>query len=399
MSGAVVRPRVGRVTLFDAVPLDQLRRRTSVKWQHYPPDVLPLFVAEMDVPQPEPVIRAVTDALSSGDTGYAEGTAYAEAFAAFAAERYGWDVDVPATRTVPDVMLGIVEVFGLLTGPGDAVVINPPVYPPFRGFVEHAGRRVVTAPLRPDGRLDLPVLGEAFAHARAQGRRAAYLLCHPHNPTGTLHTAAELRSVGELAARHGVRVVADEIHAPLIPTAADGSAPQFVPTTTQIPDAIALHSASKAFNLAGLRAALAVPGPAAAEDLARLPELVGHGVMHLGAVAQIAALRDCGPWLDEVLRGLGENQRLLAGLLADAMPDAVWPVPEATYFAWLDLRGMPAVRAGADPARLALQRGRVALNQGPTFGVEGTGFVRLNLAASTSTLTEAVSRTALALAN
>lgn len=399
MSGAVVRPRVGRVTLFDSVPLDQLRRRTSVKWRHYAPDVLPLFVAEMDVPQPEPVIQAVTHALRTGDTGYDGGTAYAEAFAAFAAERYGWDVDVPATRTVPDVMLGIVEVLGLFTESGDAVVINPPVYPPFRGFVEHAGRRVVTAPLRPDGRLDLDALAEAFALARAQGRPAAYLLCHPHNPTGTLHTAAELRSVGELAAQHGVRVVADEIHAPLIPTAADGSAPPFVPTTTQIPDAIALHSASKAFNLAGLRAALAVPGPAATQDLARLPELVGHGVMHLGSIAHAAALRDCGPWLDDVLRGLGENQRLLSGLLADALPDAVWAVPEATYFAWLDLRAVPVVRAGADPARIALQRGRVALNDGGTFGDEGVGFVRLNLAASTATLTEAVSRLAGALAN
>jgi cystathionine beta-lyase len=387
------------VTIFDSVPLDQLRARTSVKWRYYTPDVLPLFVAEMDVPQPEPVIRAVTGALRAGDTGYGHGAAYAEAFAAFAAERYGWDVDVPAVRTVPDVMLGIVEVLGLLTDPGDAVVINPPVYPPFRGFVEHAGRQVVTAPLRPDGRLDLDVLGEAFAHARSRGRRAAYLLCHPHNPTGTLHTAAELRSVGELAAQHGVRVIADEIHAPVIPTAADGSAPRFVPTTTQIPDAIALHSASKAFNLAGLRSALAVPGPAAADDLARLPELVGHGVMHLGSVAQAAALQDCGPWLDEVLSGLGANQRLVSGLLADALPDAVWAVPEATYFAWLDLRAVPAVRAGGDPARIALHRGRVALNDGATFGAEGGGFVRLNLAASAVTLTEAVSRLTLALAN
>jgi cystathionine beta-lyase len=385
-------------TVFDSVPLDQLRRRTSEKWRHYPPDVLPLFVAEMDVPQPEAVIRAVTDAVRTGDTGYAQGTAYAEAFAAFAAERYAWDVDVPTVRTVPDVMLGIVEVLDLLTAPGDAVVINPPVYPPFRGFVEKAGRTVVTAPLGPDGRLDLRVLDEAFGRARTHGRRVAYLLCHPHNPTGTLHTAAELRAVGELAAQHGVRVVSDEIHAPLVPTAADGSAPPFVPATTQIPDAIALHSASKAFNLAGLRAALAVPGPAAT-DLARLPELVGHGVSHVASIAQATAYRECGRWLDDLLGGLGENQRLLAALLADALPAAVWQVPAATYFAWIDLRALPPVQAGADPARLALDRGRLALNQGPTFGAEGTGFVRLNLAASTATLTEAVARLARAVAN
>jgi cystathionine beta-lyase len=381
------------VTIFDTVPLDQLRRRTSEKWRHYPPDVLPLFVAEMDVPQPEPVIRTVVDAMRLGDTGYPSGTAYAEAMAAFAADRWDWTVDVAATRLVPDVMLGAVELLRLVTGPGDAVVINPPVYPPFAAFVDHAERRLVNAPLREDGRLDLASLERAYADATSTGRRAAHLLCHPHNPTGTLHTADELRAVGELASRYGVRVVADEIHAPLV--VADGS--RFVPTTTQIPDAIALHSASKAFNLAGLRAAVAVPGPEAVDDLARLPWVVADGVTHLGALAQRAAYTECGGWLDEVLDGLRHNQRLVADLLAEQLPAAVWSPPEATYFAWIDLRAVAEVAAGADPARLALHRGRLAVNPGPTFGTEGTGFVRLNLAASTATLTDAVTRLSRAL--
>lgn len=381
------------MTIFDTVPLDQLRRRTSEKWRHYPPDVLPLFVAEMDVPQPEPVIRAVTDAMRLGDTGYPAGTAYAEALAEFAADRWDWTVDVAATRLVPDVMLGAVELLRLVTDPGDSVVISPPVYPPFAAFVDHAARRVVTAPLASDGRLDLASLDRAFGEATATGRRAAYLLCHPHNPTGALHTAAELRAVGELAAQHGVRVVADEIHAPLV--LGDGS--RFVPTTTQIPDAIALHSASKAFNLAGLRAAVAVPGPDAVADLARLPAVVADGVTHLGALAQQTAYREGGAWLDDVLDGLRSNQRLFANLLTEQVPTAVWSPPEATYFAWIDLRALDPVRAGADPARLALHRGRLALNPGPTFGAEGTGFVRLNLAASSATLTDAVGRLASAL--
>ena len=387
------------MTIFDTVPLDQLRRRTSEKWRAHPPDVLPLFVAEMDVPQPEPVVRAVHDAMRTGDTGYPHGRALAEALAEVAAQRWGWEVDVACSRLASDVMVGVVEALRLVTDPGDAVVINPPVYPPFRAFVAHAGRDVVPAPLGPDGRLDLEVLDRAFAIARAHGPRPAYLLCHPHNPTGTLHTAAELRAVGELAARHGVRVVADEIHAPLVPTRADGTRPAFVPTTTQIPDALALHSASKAFNLAGLRAAVMVPGPDAVADLARLPWVVGDGVMHLAVLAETVAYRDCGDWLDEVLDGLGENQRLLAGLLAERLPDAVWSPPEATYLAWIDLRAVPAVRAGEDPARRVLDRGRVAVNPGPTFGDEGAGFVRLNLAASTATLTEAVDRMANALAD
>ncbi|WP_146929981.1 MalY/PatB family protein [Cellulomonas xylanilytica] len=378
------------MTIFDTVPLDALRRRTSEKWRHYPPDVLPLFVAEMDVPQLEPVVRAVTDAMLLGDTGYPSGSGYAEAMAAFAADRWGWAVDPTTTRLVPDVMLGVVEVLRLLTDPGDAVVINPPVYPPFAAFVDHADRRLVNAPLAADGRLDLEVLERAFGEATADGRRAAYLLCHPHNPTGTLHTPAELRAVGELATRHGVRVVADEIHAPLVLAAGA----RFVPTTTVIPGAIALHSASKAFNLAGLRAAVAVPGPEAVDDLARMPAVVADGVTHLGAIAQRTAYREGGAWLDEVLDGLRHNQRLVADLLAEHLPAAVWSPPKATYFAWIDLRALPPVRAGADPSRLALQRGRVALNPGPTFGIEGTGFVRLNLAASTAVLTDAVGRLA-----
>ena len=387
------------MTIFDSVPLADLRRRTSVKWQHYPSDVLPLFVAEMDVPLPEPVISAVGDAMRTGDTGYAQGTGFAEAFAGFAAGRYGWDVDVSAVRAVPDVMTGIVEVLALLTDPGDAVVINPPVYPPFREFVEHAGRTVVTAPLGPDARLDLGALEDAFVRARAVGRRTAYLLCHPHNPTGTLHTAAELRAVGELAATHGVRVVADEIHAPLVPTAADGSAPGSSrrPPRSPTRSPCTPRPRRSTWRACGRRWRCPVRRrPPTWRDCRRSS---GTASCTWAPSRRRVALRTCTPWLDEVLQGIGENQRLVARLLADALPAAVWPVPDATYFAWLDLRAVPVVRDGADPSRLALERGRVALNQGTTFGVEGTGFVRLNLAASTSTLTDAVSRLALALAN
>lgn len=371
---------------FD-VTLAELRRRTSLKWHTYPEDVLPAFVAEMDVQPLEAVVTAVTGAMRNGDTGYEagpqspRGTAYAEAFAEFAARRFGWDVPVERTRTVPDVMQGAVEVVGLLSEPGDRVVINPPVYPPFRSFLEHAGRRVVTAPLTPTGRLDLDVLDRAFAGA------SVYLLCHPHNPTGTLHTADELWSVSELAARHGVRVVADEIHAPLTV----GDEP-FVPTTTIIPDAIALQSASKAFNLAGLKMALAVPG-AAADELRHMAEIVGHGVSHVASIAHQAAYREGDAWLDDVRATIRSHGDLVADALADRLPQARWHRPAATYFAWLDVRETPAVVAsGVDPARLLLHRGRLAVNSGPTFGDEGVGHVRLNLATPTPVLRDALDR-------
>lgn len=372
------------MSLFD-LSLDQLRARTSVKWRAYPPEVLPLFVAEMDVTPPDAVVKAVHDAVSTGDTGYDHGPAYAEAFADLARDRYGWSPDPRTMSPVADVMTGVAEVLQLVSDPGDAVVVTPPVYPPFYGFVEHAGRRVETAPLTVDHRLDLEELERALVRAAGTSRRPALLLCQPHNPTGTVHTAEELAAVGELAHRHGVSVVADEIHAPLVLTG------PFVPTTTVIPDAIALHSASKAFNLAGLRAAVAVPGPDAVDTLARMPEIVSHGVQHVAVVAQVAAMREGRPWLDELLGDLRANATHLHARLTEELPAARWTPPAATYLAWIDLRG---VVDDEDPSRRLVQEHRLAVNQGTTFGPQGAGHVRLNYATSTAVLDEAVARLA-----
>ncbi|MDX3383860.1 pyridoxal phosphate-dependent aminotransferase [Streptomyces niveiscabiei] len=374
------------------VPLGRLRRRTSMKWRTYPRDVLPMWVAEMDVDLAEPVARALTDAVALGDTGYPVGTAYAEALAGFAGKRWGWEgLAVERTAIVPDVMLGVVEMLKLVSDPGDSVVVNSPVYTPFYQFLGNMDRTVVEAPLSADDRLDLAVLEETFARLAAEGGRPAYLLCSPHNPTGTLHTAEELTAVAALASRYGVRVVADEIHAPVV---AAGAA--FVPYLG-VPGAesgLSLMSASKAWNLAGLKAAIAVAGPGAGDDLARLPEEVGHGPSHLGVIAHTAALRDGGEWLDAVLAGLDENRRLLAGLLARHLPAVRYTPAQATYLAWLDCR---ALGLGDDPADVFLRRGRVALNSGPAFGTGGAGFVRMNLATSPENVAEGVRRMAAAL--
>ncbi|MEV6172419.1 aminotransferase class I/II-fold pyridoxal phosphate-dependent enzyme [Streptomyces sp. NPDC051954] len=375
-----------------ALTLDSLRRRTSMKWRAYPDDVLPLWVAEMDVPLAEPVVRAVTDALALGDTGYPAGTAYAEALAEFADKRWAWDgLAVEHTAIVPDVMLGVVEMIKLVTGPGDAVVVNPPVYPPFFLFVEHMDRRVLQAPLDAELRIDFGTLEEAFRQAVTDGRRAAYLLCSPHNPTGTVHTADELAAIAALADRYGVRVVADEIHAPLVAGGVD-----FVPYLS-VPGGghgLSLMSASKAWNLSGLKAALAVAGPAAAADLARLPEEVSHGPSHLGVIAHTAALRDGTGWLDALLAGLDDNRRLLADLLTEHLPAIGHRPGEATYLTWLDCR---ALGLGDDPADVFLERGRVVLNSGIPFGMGGAGHVRLNLATSPEVIEEAVRKMVAAL--
>ncbi|MDQ0936301.1 MalY/PatB family protein [Streptomyces turgidiscabies] len=380
--------------------LEQLRRRTSLKWRAHPADVLPLWVAEMDVPMAPPVAEALRAAIDLGDTGYPCGSAYAEALAGFAAERWRWDgLRVEHTAIVPDVMLGVVEVLRLVTGPGDAVVVCSPVYPPFYAFVAHDAREIVEARLGPDLRVDLAALEDAFVRARRDGRRAAFLMSNPHNPTGVVHTRQELEAVAALAREHGVRVVSNEIHAPLVLPGAVFTPFLSVPGAE---NAFALVSASKAWNLAGLKAALAVAGSEAAAELRLLPEEVSHGPSHLGVIAHTAAFRAGGSWLDELLLGLDANRRLLGQLLDEHLPDVRYQRPEGTYLAWLDCTwlGLHDERQGtegpgvvsdlAGPARMFLDEARVALSSGHVFGSGGEGYVRLNFATTPAVLRQAV---------
>jgi cystathionine beta-lyase len=390
------------VNPFD-VPIERLRARTSMKWREYPADVLPLWVAEMDVELAEPIVAAVTDAMRTGDTGYPPGVAeYAETLAKFADERWGWSGIAPERcAIVADVMVGVTEVLRLITSPGDGVVVNCPVYPPFYAFVEYAGRRIVEAPLSAEHRLDLGGLERVFADARP----AAYLLCSPHNPTGTVHSAEELAAVAALADRYRVRMVTDEIHAPLVLAGATHTPYLSVPGTES---AVSVYSASKGWNLAGLKAAVVVAGADAAADLARLPEIVSHGPSHLGVIAHVAALGAGGAWLDALLVALDENRTLLQRLVAEQLPAVRLRRPEATFLSWLDFRGVPGlpaddgavlgdVRTMGGPAAYLLEHARVALNAGATFGTGGAGHVRLNYGTSPAILTEAIGRIAAAL--
>jgi len=397
---------VGEPNPLEQLTLEQLRGRTSMKWRAHPADVLPLWVAEMDVPLASTVVDALHRAVDDGDTGYPYGTGYAEAVSEFAVQRWGWHgLAIARTAIVPDVMLGIVEMLRLVTDRGDAVIVNSPVYAPFYAFVSHDGRRVIEAPLRPDGRIDLDALQHTFADARgAAGPNGtvAYLLCNPHNPTGVVHTADELCGVAERARRFGIRVVSDEIHAPLVLPEA-----QFTPylSVPGAENALAVMSASKAWNLAGLKAALAIAGAEAAADLRRLPEEVSHGPSHLGVISHTAAFRTGGDWLDALLQGLDANRNLLGELVGEQLPGVRLLRPQGTYLAWLDCRelglddpdagvaeGVAVVSDLSGPARWFLDHARVVLSSGHVFGTGGDGHVRMNFATSQAVLTEAVSQ-------
>ncbi|SFS10963.1 cystathione beta-lyase [Agrococcus baldri] len=380
---------------FEQVPLADLRQRTSIKWRFFEPDVLPMWVAEMDVLPAEAVTRAVHDAMLRGDTGYPFGTGYAEAFARFAHDRWGATVDVPRTVLVSDVMMGVFELIRLLTPASGRVIVTSPVYPPFHAYSVHAERQVVEAPLGADLRLDLAAIEEALAASAEAG--AVLLICNPHNPTGTVHTRAELEAVAQLAARHGVRVISDEVHAPLLFDA------EFTPYWSVDPRGFSITSASKAWNLAGLRTALIVGGAETGADLGSMAEVVSHGPAHLATIAHVAAFDEGRDWLDDVLGGLRENRALLQRLLAEHAPSIAWRPGEATFLAWLDCTGTrvadPHSRAdagyvglSAGPAKAFLEQARVGLNAGEAFGTGGENHVRFNLGTRPDVIEAAVKR-------
>jgi cysteine-S-conjugate beta-lyase len=371
--------------LLAAPPLEQLRQRRSAKWQAFGPEVLPLWVAELDFELAPAIAATLAEAVRRSDTGYAwQIEDFGRALAGFAGDRWGWQVDHTAVYPVSDVGVGVVELLRRLTRPGDAVLISPPVYPPFFGWITEVRGRLVEVPLsHADGwRLDLAALERAFAD-----RPAAYLLCNPHNPVGRVHTTQELAELVRLANRYQVPIISDEVHAPLVLPGAGFTPLLSLPDAAQL--GFSVQAASKAWNLAGLKAAAIVPGSRRmAEVLDQLPDNRWR-VGHFGVLASIAAYTEEVAWLDRLLATLLDRWDLLAGLLADRLPEMSWHPPEASYLAWLDCAalGLP------NPAEEFLRHG-VAVEAGSHFGAIGAGHVRLNFGTSAEILDEAVDRMA-----
>lgn len=366
--------------------------RTSAKWSAFPEDVLPLWVAEMDYPLAPPIAAALHAAIDRSDTGYRWSGDLPEALAEFSSRRLDWSLDPGRVVLLGDVLVGMAEALRRLTD--GALVITPPVYPPFFHVATSVvGRDLVEVPLIPHEGLDLAGLEAAFSRREV----TAFLLCNPHNPTGDIWSREQLTEVATLARRHGVLVIADEIWAPLTMPGYEMTPYLSLGEELTGPD-IALVSASKAFNLAGLKAAQVVAGSDETMRMLsdRIPVEVTYSAGHLGVIASITAYRHGDEWLDATRERIRGNADLLSRLLREHIPGIAYAPGDATYLAWLDCRGLDL---GDNPAEAFLEQGRVALNAGTDFGRQGAGFVRFNLATTPEVIEEAVRRMSLSSAS
>ena len=375
---------------FDFDRVIDRRSTSSNKWRKYEKDVLPLWVADMDFTSPEPVVRALRERAAHGVFGYVyEEPEFAEVVAERITRRYGWRVAPEAVVLLPGVIAGFNMAARIFTAPDDGLLEQLPVYPPILRCPGNMGLTRDEALLgrRADGRYELDA--EAFERAITP-RTRAFLLCNPHNPTGRVFTREELGRVAEICLRRDLWIIADEIHCDLL-----YAGQQHVPIASLAPEVeartITLMSPSKTFNLAGLKCAIAVVPDAALRErfVAAKVDLVANPNV-FGFAAALAAYRDGGPWLDALMRYLEANRDFTVGYVREHFPGVTVHPPEGTYLAWLDFRGTGI--PGDDPFTFFLDKARVALNDGATFGAGGHGFARLNFGSPRAMLTEGLDR-------
>jgi cysteine-S-conjugate beta-lyase len=375
---------------LDALDIESLRKRRGEKWATYPDDVLPAWVADMDFPVAEPIRRYLEQAIVGSDIGYAVNPtpqSLPSVFAERMQARFGWSVDPERCEVLTDVVQGLYVSLLVYSEAGDGAITQLPIYPPFLHALRESGRRRVVCPLVPGPeRYEID-----FEQLRAgiDDRTRLLLLSNPQNPSGRAFSRAELEQLAELALTRNLIVISDEIHSELVYPGAE-----HIPFASLGPEiearTVTLTSATKAFNIAGLRCSIAAFGSAELQD--RFNTVLRHvrgGLGILGLEATRIAWQECDGWLAVVLAYLRANRDHVAEFVRKHWPEVVHLPPEATYLAWLDCR---ALELPGGPYHFFLREARVALSNGPSFGEAYPGFVRLNFATSRPILDQILER-------
>lgn len=380
---------------FDTV-IDR-RGTDSSKWSRFDPDVIPMPVADMDFPIAPPILDALRTRLEHPFLGYGAITEEIQAvFADRLQRRYGWTVAPEAILPIPGVIPGFNMALRGFTSPGDSIVLQTPAYPPILKAHENHGLQRHEALLVPDANARYEVDWSSFEAAFGATSKA-FILCNPHNPVGRMFTPGELQRMAEISLRNNALIISDEIHCDValggnVHTPIAALSPEIEART------ITLMAPSKTFNLAGMKASVAIIPDAelrAGFEAAR-GGMVG-AINILGAHAMLAAYRDCDAWLEALTAYLTANRDYLASFVAERLPGITMSPLEGTYLAWLDCTALEL--PGNDPFTWILENARVGLGEGINFGERGEGFVRLNFGCPRPLLEEALERIATAVAN
>lgn len=359
---------------------------------------LPMWVADMDFKSPPAVIEALHEAVSFGVYGYSAGPTkgYLDAVTGWQRRRFGWDVPSEWVVPIASVIAALKTVVQAFSQPGDSVLIQPPVYVHFHHDVSINGRHVTTAPLQFDGeryRFDAQVFEDAIRE-----NTKIFILSNPHNPTGNVWTEEELRTMGEICLKHGVLVVADEIHCDFVLARGRKHTP-FASLDRRFADnSVTCTSASKTFNLAGLQCGnMFIADKRKRDEVVRTIERNHNTRINLlGMVATEAAFAHGADWVDELVPYIAQNQRHFADQINTLGAGLKVIEMESLYLAWIDCRGF-----GMTPDELEdfmLVKARVWLDKGPKFGIEGHRFMRANLGCSRRTVDLAIDRISKAIA-
>ena len=371
------------------------RGSSSVKWDRTKEvfgygDVLPMWVADMDFAPPEPVIEALKKRMEHPIFGYTyAGASTAGSVKEWMAKRHGWEIQSSWVQYSPGVVPALATIIQALTEPGDKVLIQSPVYPPFFNLVKENGRVVENAQLvysNGEYSIDFTAFEKAL-----QNRVKLFLLCNPHNPGGRVWTKEELTRIASLCKEYGVVIASDEIHSDLI------YRPHHHVPIASLPEGdadaiITCIAPSKTFNLAGLQAsAMITKNEEIRNKIAGIHAKQGFFTLNaLGISAMEAAYRHGEEWLEDVIAYLEENVSITRAYLKEHLPSLHLVEPEGTYLLWIDCSKTGL--SDEDLKDRLLRKGKLALEEGTKYGEGGEGFVRMNIACPKETLLEGLDR-------
>jgi cystathionine beta-lyase len=369
-------------------PLSALQGRKSEKWRAFSPDILPMPFAVMDYELAEPIQAALISLVKNSDAGYLGNVPeLGQALSFFANQRWGWQIDPSSIKIAPDVGVGVIEICRLILSPGDKILINTPVYYNFYNWIKEIHCEVVDAPLvENELRYALDFSGIEAAYAAGV---KVHILCNPHNPVGAVFTKSELANLADLAKQYGVRIMSDEIHAPLVYK--ENTFTPFLSASENAREVgFAFLSATKTFNIAGLKCAqIVAQSDQNCAILEKLPLAVHSRASLFGAIASAVAYHDCIDWLDALIVELDSSRRFLKELMSNSGTSIGYRMPEAGYFGWLDLRRLDMQ---GDVAQRFITEGKIAIAPGNFYGPSGSGFIRMNFSTSKEIVQDAVTR-------